>query len=65
MIPHNLPTLGPEEQEAASRVLAGAWVAQGAEVEAFENEPCHSIFGIPADLPNARKFARASIAKEG
>jgi hypothetical protein len=35
MIPHNLPTRGPEEQEAAWRVLAGGWVAQGAEVEAL------------------------------
>src|SRR5665647_306174 len=40
MTPHNLPTLGVEEQSAASRVLASGWVAQGPEVEAFENELC-------------------------
>lgn len=40
MIPHNLPTLGLEEQIAAARVLEGGWIAQGPEVEAFENELC-------------------------
>jgi len=46
MIPHNLPTLGAEEEEAAGRVLASGWVAQGPEVAAFENELCQ-FFGIP------------------
>lgn len=46
MIPHNLPTLGPEEQAAAARVLASGWVAQGPEVEAFENELCQFL-GLP------------------
>lgn len=46
IIPHNLPTLGLEEQAAASRVLASGWVAQGSEVEAFENELCH-FFNLP------------------
>jgi perosamine synthetase len=55
MIPHNLPTLGPEEQEAASRVLAGGWIAQGAEVEAFENELCHFL-----DLPTGHAVAVSS-----
>ncbi len=40
MIPHNKPTLGRAEQEAASRVLASGWLAQGVEVEAFEREIC-------------------------
>lgn len=40
MIPHNLPSLGEEEQDASKRVLASGWVAQGPEVEAFENELC-------------------------
>ncbi|MEP7242288.1 MAG: DegT/DnrJ/EryC1/StrS aminotransferase family protein [Gammaproteobacteria bacterium] len=40
MIPHNLPTLGTAEQDAASRVLASGWVAQGREVAAFEDEVC-------------------------
>lgn len=40
MIPHNLPTLGLDEQAAAMRVLASGWVAQGPEVDAFENELC-------------------------
>lgn len=46
MIPHNFPTLGLEEQAAASRVLASGWVAQGHEVEAFENELCR-FFNLP------------------
>jgi perosamine synthetase len=46
LIAHNRPTLGLEEQHAADRVLAGGWVAQGREVEAFENELC-GYLGIP------------------
>jgi len=41
MIPHNLPSLGLDEQAAAARALGSGWVAQGPEVEAFENELCH------------------------
>jgi perosamine synthetase len=43
VIPHNRPTLGRAEQEAAARVLASGWLAQGAEVEAFEREICHYL----------------------
>lgn len=46
MIPHNLPTLGLEEQAAVARVLASGWVAEGPEVKAFENELSH-FFGLP------------------
>lgn len=46
MIPHNLPTLGLEEQSAAERVIASGWVAQGPEVEAFEKELCQ-FFNMP------------------
>jgi perosamine synthetase len=46
MIAHNRPTLGLEEGRAADRVLAGGWVAQGREVEAFENELC-GYLGVP------------------
>lgn len=46
MISHNLPTLDTEEQVAAIRVLQSKWVAQGPEVEAFENELCR-LFNIP------------------
>jgi len=45
-IPHNRPTLGPEESRAADRVLSTGWVAQGKEVEAFENDFC-SFLGLP------------------
>jgi perosamine synthetase len=47
MIPHNLPTLGLEEQIVATRVLGSGWVAQGPEVEAFENELCE-FFNLPS-----------------
>ena len=40
MIPHNRPSLGLEEQMAASKVLESGWVAEGPEVEYFENEVC-------------------------
>jgi perosamine synthetase len=46
MIPHNRPTLGLEEQQAAQRVIASGWIAQGREVEAFENEVC-AFLGLP------------------
>lgn len=46
MIPHNKPTLGIEEEQAALRVIRSGWVAQGDEVEAFENEFCEFI-GLP------------------
>ena len=46
MISHNRPTLGRSEREAAARVLSGGWVAQGKEVEAFENQLCQ-FFNLP------------------
>ncbi len=45
MIPHNLPTLGREESDAAQRVIASNWLAQGKEVNEFESEFC-SFLGI-------------------
>ncbi len=46
MIQHNKPTLGVEEEEAALKVIRSGWLAQGPEVEAFENEFC-SFIGLP------------------
>lgn len=46
MIPHNRPTLGIEEEEAALRVIRSGWLSQGPEVEAFENEFCQFL-GLP------------------
>lgn len=40
VIPHNRPSLGKEEAMAATRVIQSNWVAQGKEVEKFENELC-------------------------
>ena len=38
MIRHSLPTLGEEEADAAARVIRSGMVAQGREVQAFEEE---------------------------
>lgn len=46
MIPHNRPTLGIEEEEAALRVLRSGWLTQGEEVISFENEFC-KFLGLP------------------
>jgi perosamine synthetase len=46
MIPHNSPSLGPEEEQAALRVLRSGWLAQGEEVAAFEREFC-AFLGLP------------------
>ena len=42
-IPHSRPTIGKEEIEAVSRVIASGHIAQGGEVEAFENEFARKI----------------------
>ena len=46
MIQHNKPTLGIEEEQAAQRIICSGWLAQGPEVESFENEFCKFI-GLP------------------
>ena len=46
IIPHNKPTLEREEEEAAVRVIRSGWVAQAAEVDAFENSFCQYL-GLP------------------
>ena len=38
MIPHSRPLMGPEEEEAAVRVVRSGQLAQGAEVAGFEDE---------------------------
>jgi perosamine synthetase len=43
LIPHNSPTLGEAEKAAAARVIDSGWVAQGREVEAFEEEVCRYL----------------------
>jgi perosamine synthetase len=43
MIPHNSPTLGEAEKAAAARVIDSGWIAQGREVEAFEDEVCQYL----------------------
>lgn len=47
MIPHNRPTLGIEEEEAARKVLRSGFISEGEEVNAFENEFCKFV-GIPS-----------------
>ena len=59
-IAHNRPTLGREEKRAAARVLASGWVAQGPEVEAFENELCDHL-GLPAGHAVALSSGTAAL----
>jgi len=47
VIAHNKPTLGKQEQQAVSKVLESGYIAQGLEVEKFENEFC-DFLGLPA-----------------
>jgi len=46
VIAHNKPTLGYQEQQAASRVIESGYIAQGREVEGFEREFC-DFMGLP------------------
>jgi len=46
-IPHNQPTLGKEEEIAARRVIKSGWLAQGKEVEEFEDAFCNFV-GLPS-----------------
>ena len=43
MIQHNAPTLGIEEERAALRAIRSGWLAQGPEVESFEDGFCKFI----------------------
>ena len=55
MIPHNKPTLGKEEEEATLSVIRSGWLAQGYQVNAFEDEFCHFI-----NLPQGHAVAVSS-----
>jgi perosamine synthetase len=59
MVSHNQLTLGNEELFAAERVIKSKWLAQGKEVEAFENELC-SFLGLSSG--HAVAFASCSIS---
>ena len=49
MIAHNKPTLGKQEQQAVFKVLDSGYIAQGLEVERFENEFC-DFLGVRLSL---------------
>lgn len=55
MIPHNRPTLGKEEEEAALRVIRSGQLSQDREVRAFEDEFCDFM-----DLPRGHAVALSS-----
>lgn len=42
-IAHNQPTLGPEEAKVAAQVLKSGWLAEGKQVEKFEDEFCRFL----------------------
>ena len=55
MIPHNKPTFGKEEEEAALRVIRSGRLVQGHQVNAFENEFCQFL-----NLPQGHAVAVSS-----
>jgi perosamine synthetase len=55
VIAHNKPTLGKQEQRAVSKALESGYIAQGLEVERFENEFCDFL-----DLPEGHAVALSS-----
>lgn len=59
-IPHNRLSLGSEEKCAAERVLTSGWIAQGVEVENFEDEFC-DFLGIPRGLAVAVSSGTAAL----
>src|SRR5688572_22105714 len=60
MIPHNQPTIGEAEKEAAARVLDSRWLAQGQEVAAFEEEFCQFL-GLPSKYAVAVSSGTAGL----
>ena len=60
IIQHNRPTLGEEEYLATQRVIKSQWVAQGNEVEKFENEICGYV-GLPEGHAVALSSCTAAI----
>jgi perosamine synthetase len=38
MIPHNKPSIGPEESQAIAEVIASGWIASGEKVKQFEQD---------------------------
>lgn len=44
-IPHNRPSTSDKEIQAVTAVIKSGWIAQGKEVESFENELC-TYFGL-------------------
>ena len=59
-IPHNKPTLGKEERDAASRALRSGWVAQGSGVRKFEAALSKNI-GVPDGHVAAVSSGTASL----
>lgn len=60
VIEHNKPALGLEEEQAAQKAIRSGWVAQGKEVNAFENEFCEFI-GLPEGHAAAVSSGTASL----
>lgn len=60
MIPHNRPTLGKAERDAAARAIASGWVAGGPEMTAFEDELC-AFFGLEPGMAVAVSSGSAAL----
>jgi len=60
MIPHNRPTLGKEEEEAALRVIRSGQLSQEKEVKSFEDEFCE-FMNLPKGHAAALSSGSASL----
>lgn len=60
MIPHNRPTFGIEEEQAAIRVVRSGWIAEGKEVKGFEDEFCEFL-GLPGGHAVALSSGTAAL----
>ncbi len=60
LLRHNKPTFGKEEEQAATRVIRSGYVAQGKEVENFENEFCNFL-GLPDGCAVALSSGTAAL----
>jgi len=60
MIPHNRPTLGVEEEQAALQVIRSGHLAQGQETELFEDGFC-KFLGLPSGHAVALSSGTAAL----
>jgi len=60
IIPHNKPTITGKEIQSISKILKLGWIAQGKEVEQFENDLCHKY--LKQSMGHAVAFSNGTSA---